>query len=123
MMKSLLRTPTLATPPAVAGKLRRNPKTITSNGKYIEKDYICNRQKRDKMNKVILNIPENINLKTFDFSVYVASKMYEDGLVSAGQASEMVGISKRAFIEILGKYGVSLFSQSVEDLDKDIANA
>jgi hypothetical protein len=35
----------------------------------------------------------------------------------------MVGISKRAFIEILGKYGVSLFSQSIEDLDKDISNA
>jgi predicted HTH domain antitoxin len=75
------------------------------------------------MNKVVLNIPENINLKTFDLSVYVASKMYEDGLLSAGQASEMVGISKRAFIEILGKYGVSLFSQSTDDLDKDIANA
>ncbi len=70
-----------------------------------------------------MNIPENIDLKTFDFSVYVASKMYEDGLISAGQASEMVGISKRAFIEILGKYGVSLFSQSTDDLDKNIANA
>lgn len=75
------------------------------------------------MNKIILNIPENINMKTFDFSVYVASKMYEDGLVSAGQASEMAGLSKRAFIELLGKYGVSLFSQSVDDLDKDITNA
>ncbi len=75
------------------------------------------------MNKVTLNIPENINLKTFDFAVYVASKMYEDGLVSAGQASEMVGISKRAFIEILGKYGVSLFSQSLDDLNEDISNA
>jgi len=75
------------------------------------------------MNKIILNIPENINMKTFDFSIYVASKMYEDGLVSAGQASEMAGLSKRAFIELLSKYGVSLFSQSVDDLDKDIANA
>ena len=75
------------------------------------------------MNKITLNIPENINMKTFDFSVYVASKMYEDGLVSAGQASKMAGLSKRAFIELLGKYGVSLFSQSVDDLDKDIANA
>ena len=75
------------------------------------------------MNKVTLNIPDNINLNMFDFSVYVASKMYEDGLVSAGQASQMVGISKRAFIEIIGKYGVSLFSQSIEDLDKDIENA
>lgn len=71
----------------------------------------------------MLNVPETINLKTFDFSVYVASKMYEDGLLSAGQASEMVGISKRAFIEILGKYGVSLFSKSIDDLEKDIANA
>ncbi|MFO7844450.1 MAG: UPF0175 family protein [Bacteroidales bacterium] len=75
------------------------------------------------MNKIILNIPEHINTKTFDFSVYVASKMYEDGLVSAGQASEMAGLSKRAFIELLGKYGVSLFSQSLDELDKDIANA
>jgi len=82
-----------------------------------------NRKNYKYMNKVTLNIPENINLNTFDFSVYVASKMYEDGLVSARQASEMVGISKRAFVEILGKYGVSLFSQSLEDLDKDIANA
>lgn len=62
-------------------------------------------------------------MKTFDFSVYVAAKLYEDGLVSAGQASEMAGLSKRTFVEILGKYGVSLFSQSVDDLNKDIANA
>jgi len=75
------------------------------------------------MNKVILNIPESINMKAFDFSVYVASKMYEDGLVSAGQAAEIVDISKRAFIEIMGRYGVSLFSQSVDELEKDIANA
>jgi len=71
----------------------------------------------------MLNVPETIDLKAFDFSLYVASKMYEDGLVSAGQASEMVGISKRAFIEILGKYGVSLFSKSIDDLEKDITNA
>ncbi|MBE0638579.1 MAG: UPF0175 family protein [Bacteroidales bacterium] len=74
------------------------------------------------MNKITLNIPESINLTNFDLTVYVAAKMYEDGLVSAGQASEIVGISKRAFIEILGKYGVSLFSQSVDDLEKEIAN-
>lgn len=56
------------------------------------------------------------------FSVYVASKMYEDGLITAGQASDMIGISKRAFIEIMGKYGVTVFNQSVEDLLEDIEN-
>ncbi len=75
------------------------------------------------MNKITLNIPESINLKTFDFSVYVAAKMYEDGIISAGQASDIVGITKRAFIELLGKYGVSLFSSSIEELNNDIANA
>ncbi|MGM0565760.1 MAG: UPF0175 family protein [Bacteroidota bacterium] len=75
------------------------------------------------MNKIELNIPEGLNLKTFDFSVYVAAKMYEDELISAGQAAEMTGLSKRTFIELLGKYGVSLFSQSLDDLENDIQNA
>jgi len=35
----------------------------------------------------------------------------------------MAGISKRAFVELLGRYGVSLFSRSIEDLQKNIANA
>ncbi len=75
------------------------------------------------MNKITINIPEEIKFKHFDLSVYVAAKLYEDGLVTAGQASVIAGLSKRAFIEILGKYGVSAFSQSIEDLENDIANA
>lgn len=75
------------------------------------------------MNKIELTIPKNINMKAFDFLVYVGSKMYEDGLITAGQASDMIGISKRAFIEIMGKYGITVFNQSVEDLLKDIENA
>ena len=74
------------------------------------------------MNKIILNIPSSIDTK-HDVSVYLATKLYEDGLLSVGQASEMVGMSKRAFVEILGRYDVSLFSDSIEDLHKDIANA
>ncbi len=53
----------------------------------------------------------------------IASKLYEDAVVSAGQAAEIVGLSKRAFIELLGKYNVSIFSNSISDLHTDIANA
>jgi hypothetical protein len=35
----------------------------------------------------------------------------------------MAGVSKRTFIELLGKYGVSIFSDSVDDLHSDIKNA
>lgn len=67
------------------------------------------------MSLIKLNIPDTLNLKNFDFSIYVASKMYQDGLVTAGQGAEIVGVSKRTFIEILGKYGVSIFSSSKDD--------
>lgn len=75
------------------------------------------------MKTIQLNIPDNIDLKEYDISMIVASKLYEDGILSAGQAAEMVGLSKRAFIEILGKYGVSVFSTSIYDLHSDIKNA
>ena len=75
------------------------------------------------MSTVIINIPESVNSKAFDFTIYVAAKMYEDSLITSGQAAEMVGLSKRAFIEVIGKCGVSLFNNSIEELKKDIANA
>jgi len=53
----------------------------------------------------------------------IASKLFEDGKLSSGQAAEIVGISKRAFIEILGKYNVSIFGYEYEELEEDLKNA
>lgn len=75
------------------------------------------------MRAITLNIPDDINLKTLDLSIYLASKMYEDEIISSGQAAKMVGLSKRSFIEIMGKYGVSAFNNSIDDLLSDIKNA
>ena len=75
------------------------------------------------MRTIQLNIPDSVDLRDYDFSMIVASKLYEEAKLSAGQAAEMVGLSKRAFIEMLGKYGVSVFSSSISDLHSDIANA
>ena len=73
--------------------------------------------------KITLKIPDSVPLKAFDLSLYIASKMYEDGLLSAGQAAAMACVSKRTFIELMGKYGVSVFSSAVDDLHNDINNA
>jgi hypothetical protein len=35
----------------------------------------------------------------------------------------LAGLSKRTFVEMLGKYGVSLFSQTADELKSDIDNA
>jgi len=75
------------------------------------------------MKTIQLQIPDDLDIDDNDFSMIVASKLYEDGKLSAGQAAKIAGLTKRAFIEMLGKYGVSVFSSSTDDLYSDIANA
>lgn len=75
------------------------------------------------MRTIQLNIPDSVDLKEYDLLMIIASKLYKDAKLSAGQASEMVGLSKRTFIELLGKYEVSVFSTSIPDLHSDIENA
>jgi predicted HTH domain antitoxin len=74
------------------------------------------------MKSITLNFPDTGVLSSFDVSVYLASKLYADEVLSAGQAAEVAGLSKRAFIELMGKYDVSPFSTKIEDLYEDIAN-
>jgi predicted HTH domain antitoxin len=75
------------------------------------------------MRTIQLNIPDGVDLKDYDFSMILAAKLYEDAKLSAGQAAKIVGLSKRAFIEMLGKYGVSVFGSEISDLHSDIENA
>ncbi len=75
------------------------------------------------MRTITLQIPDEVDLNEHDFSMIIASKLYEDGKLSSGQAAKVAGLSKRAFIELLGRYGVSVFSNSLSDLKSDISNA
>lgn len=53
----------------------------------------------------------------------LASRLYEHGKLSLGQAAEMANLSKRAFAELLGKYNVSIFNYPASDIAQDVANA
>ncbi len=53
----------------------------------------------------------------------LATKLYGDGKLSLGQAADLVGLTKRTFAELLGKYGISLFNYPVSDLSNDVRNA
>jgi predicted HTH domain antitoxin len=66
---------------------------------------------------VTVKIPKTAGLTEFDVTMTLASRLYELGKISSGQAAEMVGLSKRAFIELLGKYNVSIFGYTLEDED------
>jgi len=70
-----------------------------------------------------IKLPSNLKLKEFDVKMIIASQLFESGKLSSGQASEIVGISKRAFLEILGKYNVSIFGYEYSDIEDDLSNA
>ncbi len=75
------------------------------------------------MKTVTFNIPDFIDLDEKDIEMLVATKLYEQGRLSLGQAAELVGLSKRTFAELLGRYGVSIFNYPASDLSKDVKNA
>ncbi len=75
------------------------------------------------MRTIQLKVPDSVDLKDYDFSMIVAAKLYEDCKLSSGQAAKIAGLTKRTFIELLGRYGVSVFSDSIADFHSDIANA
>jgi len=75
------------------------------------------------MRTIQLQLPDDIDLKDYELSMIIAAKLYEEGKLSSGQAAKIAGLSKRTFIELLGRYGVSVFSSSLSDLHSDIVNA
>ena len=75
------------------------------------------------MKTIEINIPDNTGLNERDLKMLLASRLYEHGKLTLGQASVMVGLSKRAFIEVLSDYDISVINHPVSELEKDIKNA
>ena len=70
------------------------------------------------MKTLTIQIPDTVDEK--DVKMQLAAHLYDKGILSSGQAADLVGISKREFIETVGQYGVSIFGESVDDLKKII---
>lgn len=68
------------------------------------------------MKTVTLKLPDSSDEKVV--KMQLAAQLFEKGIFSAGQAAELADISKREFIENVGKYGVSVFGETAEDIEK-----
>ena len=75
------------------------------------------------MKVLTLNIPDSLDLDNMQVAMLVASRLYEQGILSLGQAAELAGLTKRAFAELLGSHNVSIFNYPASELPRDIANA
>lgn len=69
-----------------------------------------------------LTLPKTVDVSDFELKMIIAAKLYELGRLSSGQAAEVAGLSKRAFIELLGKYNVSVFGYDADELAEDVRN-
>jgi predicted HTH domain antitoxin len=76
-----------------------------------------------KQIQLTITLPEMATATEADLKMMLASRLYETEKLSLGQAADVAGLTKRTFAELLGQYGVSLFSQTPEELCEDIANA
>ncbi|MCL4510925.1 MAG: UPF0175 family protein [Bacteroidetes bacterium] len=75
------------------------------------------------MKTIQINIPDTVELEEREAKMLLASRLYEKGKLSLGQAADLVGLSKRAFMELLGDYDVPIINYPPSELDGDIANA
>jgi len=72
------------------------------------------------MYELKVKLPGTLEMSEWEVNMIVASKLYELGKLPSGQAAEMAGLSKRAFIEMLGKFNVSVFGYTAEELRQDL---
>ncbi len=83
-------------------------------------------------NTIPVQYPESLarslrlNVRDFELEMKISAlvKLFELGKISSGIASKALGISRVEFLELLGKYQISVFNQySFDDLEEDIKHA
>ena len=75
------------------------------------------------MRTLTVMIPDTVEVNDNDIAMLVATRLYEQGKLSLGQAADIAGLTKRTFAELLGSYGVSIFNFPASDIASDVANA
>ncbi len=75
------------------------------------------------MNTLTIKLPELAHFNEHELKMIIAGEYYKRGNITLGQAAEIVGISKRTFIETMGDYGYSVFGDDPDEIISDIKNA
>ena len=75
------------------------------------------------MKTLTLNVPDSVDIDDKEVAIILATRFYEQGRLSLGQAADLVGLTKRKFIALLGRYNVSVFNYPASELSRDVKNA
>ena len=69
-------------------------------------------------NELKIKLPPEVQNE--EAKLLLMMKLFETGKLSLGQAAKYSGYSKRAFMEILGKYNVPVFDYDKDELEREM---
>jgi predicted HTH domain antitoxin len=67
-----------------------------------------------------LDLPEGVKLSEHDAAMIIAGKLWQEGYISYSKAAHIAGITKKEFIESLGKYGYPFTNISSDELRQEL---
>jgi len=74
------------------------------------------------MKTLTLDLPVEIEneMEEKEIKMTIAAVLFDKAIFSSGQAADFVGITKREFLETVGKYGVSIFGETLDDIKASV---
>ena len=75
------------------------------------------------MSTLTLNLPDSVEIERADLLRMIASRLYERGTLSLGQAADLAGMAKWDFAEVLADYGVSIVNYPASEIAQDFRHA
>lgn len=69
------------------------------------------------LNELKVALPQEVPVE--EARLLLMIKLFETGRLSLGQAARLARYSKRAFMEMLGKFGVAVFDYPAEELEEE----
>jgi predicted HTH domain antitoxin len=73
--------------------------------------------------ETLISLKQDAESFSRDLRLLAAVKLFELGKLSSGRAAQLSGLSRVEFLAILGRYHVTPFSLTREELARDSTNA
>ena len=77
----------------------------------------------DVPDEVLISLKETTDTLPRELRIAAAVKLFEIGKLSSGRAAQLAGVSRVEFLAMLGRYRVSPFALTPEQLERDVSNA